>query len=272
VACEIDGHATKPLIAADLSGTDTIEIELSGQSDGQATPHVSASSTAPATPKPIYADGRLTWPSLPRATGYHLYRNAKLIGSTQEPSFAVRDGAAGEYQVTGVDQEGHESFLSEPISVHAETYRALIEGPHAQAGVPAELSVEAEQALQQRAAQGVMLSRDDPKGLRVPVLLPRAGVFELRFHYANGNGPINTENKCAIRTLYIDGRRAGTSVLPQRGPNVWTNYGISSAVRVSLEKGEHLIELRLEPEDENMNPDVNQALVDAMYFQLSEKE
>ena len=35
--------------------------------------------------------------------------------------------------------------------------------------------------------------------------------------YANGNGPVNTENKAAIRTLCVDGDRKGVLVMPQRG-------------------------------------------------------
>lgn len=266
-SCKMDGHAAKPMIPANLSGSHEIEIDLSGEEDAQVKPHGVAPSSAPATPQVVYVDGRITWSAVPRATGYRIYRNGKLISSTQELQFAVPSAAAGEYQVTAQDVEEHESFLSEPIPVSIETYRALIEGAAAEIGAVAGRVSETEQASHDRAAAGVMLSRDNQPSLSVPVSLPARGVFDLQFHYANGNGPINTENKCAVRTLYVDHRRAGTIVMPQRGTNLWKNYGLSSSVRLSLEKGRHLIELRLEPEDENMNPDVNQAQVDAVYFE-----
>ena len=266
-SCRIDGHAAKPIIPTNLSGPHEIEIELRGEEDTQVKQDRVVPSTAPATPQAVYVDGRIMWSTVPRATEYRIYRDGKLIGSTRELQFAVRGGAVGEYQVTAQDSEGRESFLSEPIPVNVETYRVLIEGSATETGAVAKRISDTEKALHDRAAAGVMLSRDNQMILNVPVSLPAKGVFDLQFHYANGNGPINTENKCALRTLYVDRRRAGTIVMPQRGTNLWTNYGLSSSVRLSLEKGRHLIELRLEPEDENMNLDVNQAQVDAVYFE-----
>lgn len=38
------------------------------------------------------------------------------------------------------------------------------------------------------------------------VEVPTSGTYYIDIRYANGNGPINTENKCAIRTLFTNGR------------------------------------------------------------------
>ena len=80
--------------------------------------------------------------------------------------------------------------------------------------------------------------------------------------YANGNGPVNTENKAAIRTLVVDGLKAGTIVMPTRGVGNWNDWGMSNGVTVQLTPGQHEISLEYLPEDENMNITTNHALLD----------
>ncbi|HRH34907.1 MAG TPA: hypothetical protein PKY12_07595, partial [Catalimonadaceae bacterium] len=82
--------------------------------------------------------------------------------------------------------------------------------------------------------------------------------------YANGNGPMNTENKCGIRNLWNLNTKIGTVVFPQRGNQEWSNWGFSNRIEVYLKKGKHQLEIRLDPENENMNGAINQALIDYM--------
>ena len=90
------------------------------------------------------------------------------------------------------------------------------------------------------------------------------GLYLLTFRYANGSGPVNTDNKCAVRTLFIDGVRIGPIVMPQRGKGGWANWGTSNPQTVKLTRGDHHVELRLEPYDTNMNGDVNRALIQSL--------
>ncbi|MFS6555600.1 hypothetical protein VPJ68_09015, partial [Parabacteroides distasonis] len=83
---------------------------------------------------------------------------------------------------------------------------------------------------------------------------------------ANGNGPINTENKCAIRTLSVDGHRIGTIVMPQRGAGNWNDWGMSNTLQVRLTPGTHTLSLQFLPENENMNLRVNHALLDRFHL------
>ena len=85
------------------------------------------------------------------------------------------------------------------------------------------------------------------------------GTYALKIRYANGNGPVNTENKCAFRAFYIDGKKAGTFVFPQRGSNEWQNTGFSNVLKATLKAGMHQFEVVWEPSNENMNGDVNEA-------------
>ena len=102
----------------------------------------------------------------------------------------------------------------------------------------------------------------------VPFGVPEAGLYALDFSYANGNGLINTENKCAIRTLRSSaGALLGTVVLPQRGTGEWSNSGLTNPIMVRLEKGKNTLRLALEPANTNMNIVVNQAMLDYLRVQ-----
>lgn len=94
------------------------------------------------------------------------------------------------------------------------------------------------------------------------VNVPEDGVYSVRLRYANGNGPVNTENKAGVRTLTIDGAKAGTVVLPHRGRGNWNDWGMTNGVQVKLSKGQHTIGIQYLHENENMNIDTNHALVD----------
>lgn len=94
--------------------------------------------------------------------------------------------------------------------------------------------------------------------------MPETGLYSKDFRYANGNGPINTENKCAIRTLFVDGRAKDAVVMPQRGDNLWTDWGFTNSLKAELKKGRHILTLIFSEYDDNMNVDVNGALLDSM--------
>jgi hypothetical protein len=100
------------------------------------------------------------------------------------------------------------------------------------------------------------------KPLTWQVQVPENGRYQLDFRYANGNGPTNTDNKTAIRSLTLDGKRLGVMVFPQRGFEEWSNWGYSNPGEVYLAKGTHTFSLTLETSDENMNGEINEALLD----------
>ena len=89
-------------------------------------------------------------------------------------------------------------------------------------------------------------------------------LYTFDWRYANGNGPTNTENECAIRTLFIDGQKAGVSIFPQRGKYEWSNWGWSNPLQVHLSAGKHKISLTYMPYNENMNLVINQAMLDEL--------
>ncbi|MCB2377615.1 glycogen debranching protein [Hymenobacter sp. BT635] len=240
-----------------LTGAHTVRIKLVNSAPepdykvSQVAHHVS-----PATPAVRYANGSLTWQPVEGAKAYQVLRNGQFAARTTTPEFAVPLTAGyAEYQVLAVDAQGFESFASEPLPVGADKLRRIYDLGNAKsrAGKP----------YQGYTGAGfVEISKTQNKVLAVPITVSEAGLYALDFRYANGNGPINTSNKCGIRTLRRGRQLLGTVVLPQRGVDEWSNWGFTNPVLVRLEKGSHPLTLALEPANENMHGTVNQAMLD----------
>jgi hypothetical protein len=196
----------------------------------------------------------LTWNAVPGAARYRVFRNGTPYLVTQETRTRLLLGRStpfAEYQVMSVDSGGVESFLSEPARVDSGTQFAR----------PVGAALEREHAGFTGAGY-VRLTREANTRVIVPVHLACAGTYDVDARYANGSGPINTEAKTAIRTLRVDGREAGVLVMPQRGTNLWNDWGYGTTVRVSLTAGEHTLALVFTPQDENMDGRINTALLD----------
>jgi len=265
---KIDGRAAHPFLAGDLSGPHQVDIQMAAALPSPNPAHLVKDAVAPAAPAVRLAGGALTWSAVENASSYRVYRDAKFVSSTSDLTFAVSGNEASEYQVSSIDAQGLESFLSEPVDVNVESIvvhtRPAVGESGAGGGQSASGGGSTARALD---AGAIQLDRDPRAAFSLVATVPAAGRYDVKFRYSNGSGPINTDNKCAIRTLFVDGQRAGAVVMPQRGEQQWSNWGFSSVQTLDLKKGQHLLELRFEPENENMNPDVNRALLESVYLQ-----
>jgi hypothetical protein len=108
----------------------------------------------------------------------------------------------------------------------------------------------------------VETSKKNNSNILFNVDIKEDGIYAIDFRYANGNGPTNTENKCAIRSLLINKELIGTIILPQRGTKEWSNWGFSNSISTILKKGHYQFELKLEDYNDNMNQEINQAMLD----------
>jgi hypothetical protein len=248
----------KPLanhfIAADLKGTHTVKIILTGNIIAGKS-NLQPDYTAPETPEATYANGQLSWTADPRALSHQVWLNGKLLELTIGKSISVPTDTYGEYQVAAIDGKGVSSFKSEPLPVI----------PAGAANITEAETVADRSDLPYQGFSGngfVEISKTKNTMLNIPVTVKQDGVYAIDFRYANGNGPINTENKCAIRTLDVDKRFAGTVVFPQRGKGEWSNWGFTNPVQIKLLKGTHTVTLRFKDANENMNRVINQAMVD----------
>lgn len=209
---------------------------------------------APATPQVSLRAGRLAWRAVPGAVSYVVHRNGARHNVTTATQTRVEPEAGlAEYQVLAVDARGVESFLSEPIRVVAPD-AVLVAQPSGGA-------VDTTHA----GAQGdgyVELTIDKNTSLEFTVDVPVAGTYAIDARYANGSGPVNSGDKAAIRSLFIDGTRVGSLVMPHRGVELWADWGYSSALVMPLSAGSHSVTLVYTPLDRNMNGAVNTALID----------
>jgi hypothetical protein len=242
------------LIHSDLRGLHSVKIVLADNAPGGKN-NFQPGYTAPETPVLTYANGMLSWQEAKGAVSYRVVKNGKVIATTKGLSKSVDPNAYAEYQVIAADAKNVASFASEPAQVI----------PVASLLVTEAEDVTAKSDLSYSGFTGkgfVEISKTMNTAVNIPVRIDRDGSYAIDFRYANGNGPINTENKCAIRTLYVDGHFAGTIVLPQRGKEEWSNWGYTNLIRVKLTKGDHRLSLQLKKANENMNIDINQAMID----------
>ena len=263
-----DGRATldgAPIaqmeIPATIEGAHLVEIDLDGcHVDPIALmPGRVESRFAPATPvatlRPVrpnrsgltggVADGMesLIWDAIPGATHYVVHRDGVPIRTISVTTYAVRRSAVlAEYQVQAVDTLGVGSFLSEPVRVVSAAGERLL-APGRVVG-----------------DSSVRLERESPS-VTLSFSLVQSGRFALDALYSNGSGPINTEDKAAVRTADVDGRVVGVLVMPQRGAGNWGEQGYSNALVVTLPAGRHSVTLRWDPLDENMNGSISTAIL-----------
>lgn len=168
----------------------------------------------------------------------------------------------GSYQVIGVSADGVQSFASKPLqTIPAPDYK-----PSSLAKLPvsAEVSYLPAGEITGFTENGFAETDKSSGPLDIEIDIPLDGEYLLEYFYANGNGPVNTENKCAIRTLLVDGQKVGTIVMPTRGVGNWSDWGLTNAVAAKMKKGKHTITLQYLPENSNMNLDTNHALIDRL--------
>ncbi|MDB5100201.1 MAG: hypothetical protein JWM80_4622 [Cyanobacteria bacterium RYN_339] len=240
---KLDGRPVTRL-SYGLKGAHRVEIQLDGALAGSLTERSPAQPlTAPEAPEPLSVEPRAGWTELlwradQALAWFTVWRDGAPVGTSAPPRF------------------------HEPLDARPHTYGVTATGagglvsPHARVrSTGAIWSVQA----------------DDPKrwnqvGTQTAFKLdlPLGGRFRAHVVYANGAGPVNTDSKCALRGLYVDGRRVGALVLPQRGTDRWEDWGRSNPLGLTLAPGRHTVEVRQDPLDRNMDEAVNEARVKAL--------
>jgi len=256
-AITLDGkQIANGIIPATLTGEHSVNITLANNSISGIS-NLQPGYTAPETPVVTYHNGQLSWSPVKNVIGYHIIKNGKYLSPARATNLHISASEYAEYQVAAVDAKGVSSFNSEPVEIVPRGAEQTIEAE----------SFATSSGLPYKGFSGkgfVEVSKTKNITLNIPVNITREGVYAISFKYANGNGPINTENKCAIRTLDVDDKFAGTIVLPQRGKEEWSDWGYSNSVKVKLYKGTHNVSLQFKGPNENMNGEINQAMIDCL--------
>lgn len=253
----VDGKAQEePSIAGDLEGDHQITIFMNNSFENEGQMNKVDNHFTATYPKTVRLNDKLVWKPVKGAEKYRVYRNGKLLNTTVNTFSAIDDTVNySEYQVSSVDKKGWESFLSNPLKVVNEKHVQYIE-------------LEDRMPKSDRDYKGYtgdgFVKMDTSTTVRFTVNIPESeeGKYLLDFRYANGHGPVNTNNKCAVRTLYVNQESGRAMVFPQRGDDEWSNWGYSNSHIVYLEAGANQIKLMYKPENENMNVEVNEAMLD----------
>jgi len=241
-------------IPANLSGKHDVVIEMNDHMPESAI-NLQPVKFSPDTPIPVIDGSSITWDPIADTQQYQVFRNGVLIETVKEASVRINsDTDFSEYQIMAISPDGLQSFLSEPVSIPGASGQIID-------------LIDASYSSEHQGFTGKGYS-ELTKGLNTSVTfsfnIPRSGLYSFDFRYNNGHGPINTNNKCAIRSASLDGAYIGAFVLAQRGDRNWTDWGYSNALKIQLETGQHELVLEFLPHNENMNLTTNSALLDFM--------
>lgn len=203
-----------------------------------------------------YENGKVKWPVMENIKSFRILKNGVTNTLVDNYEISIAQNEFAQYQVVAIDSNGVESFASAPFMVSSPDIVTTFEMENF-----AKRSL-----LKHQGYSGdgfVEISSSVNTSVDLSMDIEESGMYAIDFRYANGNGPINTDNKCAIRTLKTDSTSLGAVVFPQRGKGEWSNWGYSNKLIARLEKGKQTLKLVLElPVNNNMDGNINQAMID----------
>lgn len=257
---QLDGKVMETaMVPASLTGRHAIDIQMADNSIPGAISLVDNHKTIE-TPRATCNENLLDWKPIEEAVNYDILRNGVRLKTTNESSLEIeQEGQYTEYQVAAMDARGYSSFPSEPIVTSIPV--SIVSQPDVH-----------DHAFETRftgfTGTGYVVSRRETPPIPFTVWIDLPGWYQIDIRYANGSGPVNTDNKCALRTLIVNGTDSGIVVMPQRGSDAWDDWGYSNNLRLFLDPGDHEILLSYEPWNRNMNGDVNVAHIDHLRIRL----
>lgn len=228
---ELDGvQQPEAVVPADLTGNHQVRIIMAERFKKKLDINMQPGVSTPMTPIASLEAEKISWQPVDGAASYKLYAAGSEVAETAETEIIVSPDWRGDVQVVAVSADGVPSFPSEPIFLGEKVEKVF---------------------------EPVKLTSKSGDDFVIEMEVPSEGVWFLSWNYANGNGDITTDRKCAIRTLYVDGQRIEINVFPQRGVDAWDVWGWTSPTALELKKGKHVLTLSYKPENENMHLDIN---------------
>lgn len=252
---EIDGVSSVPEIPAKLKGEHHIQIVLADNTNtGKQINRVKNQFTLE-MPVVLKKGNQITWEAVNNAKSYLIIKNGQTIDTISKTSYKINRGAYAAYQVIALDESGTSSFASEPLIISSEEKRISIQ-----------MEKFAPKALYPYSGFNgtgfTEISKTKNRIVSFPATVGENGNYLLHIRYANGNGPVNTDSRCALRNLYVNNHLTGALIFPQRGKDEWSNWGYSNMLPVYLTKGQNTLSIVFEDNNENMDGKVNQAMLD----------
>ncbi|WP_258105676.1 glycogen debranching protein [Marinoscillum sp. MHG1-6] len=253
----VDGvEMEEPFFSAEMTGDHEILIEMSNNEMSSKGANLTANRTSPMNPMVSLKDNSLTWEMVDGADSYNVYMDGELIENVQKGEWEITNDF-GEFAVSAVHANGLESFISEPILFGAKERAQYLE---MEDQLP-----KSDRSYSNFSGDGfVATTMTENKDLTVVVEVDEPGIYLMDLRYSNGTGPWNTDNNCAMRTLYVNDQEIGTYVMPQRGTDEWSDWGWTNSYRVTLNKGTNQVKLNLEDWNTNMDGVINDAMLDQL--------
>lgn len=261
---KLDGKVSdNPFFAASLTGNHTIEIEMKNNNFGSTKINLVENKFSLTNPQAKLNGNRLVWDAVQGAEKYNIYKNGILAKNIPENKFEIDTSEFAEYNVTAVDKEKLESFSSEPIVVCKDAQRKIIEVET--------FADRSKLPYTNYSGDGfVEISSSKNREIEINVVSSKSGTALIDCRYANGTGPWNTDNNCAIRSVYCNSNYAGVWVFPQRGTNEWSEWGFSNIIEVQLNRGNNQLLIKFDDWNINMDGEINDALLD--YIRVVRKD
>ncbi|MCC8037130.1 MAG: hypothetical protein LIP02_03205 [Bacteroidales bacterium] len=251
---ELSSSSDAYIIPADLQGDHKIVVTMADNKVDRSSMNLCSQRWMPSTPLVDWTTGnQATITNYQDGMSYQVFLNSVAEGDISEGKYTLADAKIFT-MVDLVPIEGDiEGFTCRPYEYIPEGSLIMVQAEDFARGGTKYVVDPA------KASRFVELTL---KPLRFTVNVPQEGDYFIDARYANGNGPINTENKCCIRSLMVNDSYAGSLVMPQRGLGEWLSTGYSNMLRAHLQGGDNTLEIIYNPWDENMNADVNTALID----------
>ena len=228
----LDGEVlAEAVVPGDLAGDHIVEIVMSDSFKNDLDINLQDPCWTPIMPPVVGVDSKyVSWHAVNEADHYDVYIGGekKVVGKGR--GVAIDPEWKGDVQVVAVKADGTPSFPSAPINTSRKVYKSFPE---------------------------TMLTKKDGKVFNITVDVPESGDWTLTWKYANGTGPVTTDNNCGIRMLYVDGVKAGINIFPHRGTGDWDNWGWTAPEKLSLSKGTHTFTLKFESDADNMDLYIN---------------
>jgi hypothetical protein len=250
------------VIPENLEGRHKVKMKMnnafSSASKVNVVPNVFSAAT-PILKGENQSNGQLEWTDQGKDMSYVYWINGKLkqlIKGYPVVSMPPKDSFMM-LQMLAQGRSRQPSFLSAPFEHVPDNTTLYVEAEDFTAAAP----------LPYKGFEGhgfVEISKSRNTKLSFKVNIDKPGRYRVQFRYANGNGPINTENKCAIRSLYHDAQFTGSIIFPQRGTQEWSSWGLSNGLIIRLNAGEADLSLQFREWNENMNDAINHAMIDRL--------
>jgi hypothetical protein len=267
LSVKISGHGTsvkevllngqpvkEAFIPAETTGDLALEIKLEAGNRG-AAPSIMSHTEMLQTPEITLQKNTLQWKPVEGAVSYTVFCNGVVFGETNNAFFELpKPEKLQIWQVRANSTGQPPSMLSNPVETFLDKEMVWMEPDYGKAVIKATGFTNDGYAE---------ITRTENTKLRFKFGYIRPGTYRLDVRYANGSGPVDTDNKCAVRTLLIDGKPSGPVVMPQRGKDAWSNWGWSNSMIFTFKGGERF-HLEYESWNENMNGETNTALIDGL--------